>query len=105
MPLFGNQQQNQGTAVWGPQAADAAAQTGRVRRGVFTSDLSVSEYARRGPVEPLGASAPPSSTAASAAGLRPSADLTQAMYNAREWPCRPDAPRADAARAPASRST
>ena len=22
MPLFGNQQQNQGTAVWKPQAAD-----------------------------------------------------------------------------------
>jgi hypothetical protein len=46
MPLFGNQQQNQGTAVWEPQAADGRlAQTaGANPAGVFTSDLSVSEY-------------------------------------------------------------
>jgi len=46
MPLFGNQQQNQGTAVWEPQAADGrlAHTAGANPAGVFTSDLSVSEY-------------------------------------------------------------
>jgi uncharacterized protein YbjQ (UPF0145 family) len=58
MPLFGNQQQNQGTAVWEPQAADGRlAQTaGANPVGVFTSDLSVSEYVLLGEAgfEPLG---------------------------------------------------
>jgi len=58
MPLFGNQQQNQGTAVWEPQAADGRlAQTaGANPAGVFTSDLSVSEYVLLGEAgfEPLG---------------------------------------------------
>src|SRR5260370_42006338 len=57
MPLFGNQQ-NQGTAVWEPKAADGRlAQTaGANPAGVFTSDLSVSEYVLLGEAgfEPLG---------------------------------------------------
>jgi uncharacterized protein YbjQ (UPF0145 family) len=58
MPLFGNQQQNQGTAVWEPQAADGrlAHTAGANPAGVFTSDLSVSEYVLLGEAgfEPLG---------------------------------------------------
>ncbi len=57
MPLFGNQQ-NQGTAVWEPQAADGrlAHTAGANPAGVFTSDLSVSEYVLLGEAgfEPLG---------------------------------------------------
>ena len=58
MPLFGNQQQNQGTAVWEPPAADGrlAHTAGANPAGVFTSDLSVSEYVLLGEAgfEPLG---------------------------------------------------
>ena len=57
MPLFGNQQ-NQSAAVWEPKAADSRlAQTaGASPAGVFTSDLSVSEYVLLGEAgfEPLG---------------------------------------------------
>src|SRR6266704_562379 len=47
MPLFGNQQ-NQGTAVWEPKAADGRlAQTaGANPAGVFTSDLSAQDFFR-----------------------------------------------------------
>ena len=77
MPLFGNQQQNQGTAVWEPQAADGglAHTAGANPAGVFTSDLSVSEYVLLGEAgfEPLVfVVAPPSTTSACkpAAGAR-----------------------------------
>ena len=57
MPLFGNQQ-NQSAAIWEPKAADRRlAQTaGANPAGVFTSDLSVSEYVLLGEAgfEPLG---------------------------------------------------
>src|SRR5512142_2530096 len=58
MPLFGNQQQDQGSAVWEPKAADTrlAHTAGASPSGVFTSDLSVSEYVLLGEAgfEPLG---------------------------------------------------
>src|ERR1700709_2599726 len=46
MPLFSNQQQGQDSAIWEPKAGDSRlAQTaGANPTGVFTSDLSVSEY-------------------------------------------------------------
>jgi hypothetical protein len=57
MPLFSSQP-NQGTATWEPRAADSRlAQTaGASPAGVFTSDLSVSEYVLLGEAgfEPLG---------------------------------------------------
>jgi uncharacterized protein YbjQ (UPF0145 family) len=57
MPLFSNQSPDQ-TATWEPEAADARlAQTaGADPAGVFTSDLSVSEYVLLGEAgfEPLG---------------------------------------------------
>ena len=57
MPLFSNQS-NQSTATWEPQAADTRlAQTaGASDTGVFTSDLSVSEYVliEEAGFEPLG---------------------------------------------------
>ncbi|HEX5296272.1 MAG TPA: heavy metal-binding domain-containing protein [Streptosporangiaceae bacterium] len=45
MPIFGNQQQDQGSATWEPQAAGSrlAHTAGANPSGVFTSDLSVSE--------------------------------------------------------------
>ena len=57
MPLFSNQQ-NQGAGVWEPQVADSrlAKTAGASPAGVFTSDLSVSEYVLLGEAgfEPLG---------------------------------------------------
>src|SRR5258708_29736266 len=57
MPLFSNQP-GSNAAVWEPQAADSRlAQTaGASEAGVFTSDLSVSEYVLLGEAgfEPLG---------------------------------------------------
>ena len=57
MPLFSNQP-NQNAAVWEPQAADSrlAKTAGASPAGVFTSDLSVSEYVLLGEAgfEPLG---------------------------------------------------
>ena len=57
MPLFGNKPTD-GSASWEPQAAAGRlAQTaGAAPAGVFTSDLSVSEYALLGEAgfEPLG---------------------------------------------------
>ena len=93
MPLFGNQQQNQGTAVWEPQAADGRlAQTaGANPAGVFTSDLSVSEYVLLGEAgfEPLGFVVGSSIYHVGLQAGRWSQNqelqiLTQAMYNARE---------------------
>ncbi|MGH3222288.1 MAG: heavy metal-binding domain-containing protein, partial [Streptosporangiaceae bacterium] len=59
MPIFSGQQgQGQDGAIWEPQAADGRlAQTaGANEAGVFTSDLSVSEYVLLGEAgfEPLG---------------------------------------------------
>src|SRR5712671_2802398 len=92
MPLFGNQQ-NQGTAVWEPKAADGRlAQTaGANPAGVFTSDLSVSEYVLLGEAgfEPLGFVVGSSMYHVGLQVGRWSQNaelqvLTQAMYNARE---------------------
>src|ERR1700751_3900537 len=92
MPLFSNQQ-NQNAAVWEPQAADGRlAQTaGANAAGVFTSDLSVSEYVLLGEAgfEPLGFVV---GSSIYHVGLQVSRwgrnqelqVLTQAMYNARE---------------------
>src|SRR5947208_976541 len=58
MPLFSNQQPGQDSAVWEPKAADSrlAHTAGANPTGVFTSDLSVSEYVLLGEAgfEPLG---------------------------------------------------
>src|SRR5260370_3379161 len=92
MPLFGNQQ-NQGTAVWEPKAADGRlAQTaGANPAGVFTSDLSVSEYVLLGEAgfEPLrfvvGSSVYHVGLQAGRASQNQELQvLPQAMYNARE---------------------
>src|SRR6266478_1870198 len=92
MPLFGNQQ-NQGTAVWEPKAADGRlAQTaGANPAGVFTSDLSVSEYVLLGEAgfEPLGFVVGSSIYHIGLQAGRWSQNqelqvLTQAMYSARE---------------------
>ena len=92
MPLFGNQQ-NQGTAVWEPQAADGrlAHTAGANPAGVFTSDLSVSEYVLLGEAgfEPLGFVVGSSIYHVGLQAGRWSQNqelqvLTQAMYNARE---------------------
>jgi uncharacterized protein YbjQ (UPF0145 family) len=92
MPLFSNQQ-NQNTAVWEPKAADGrlAQTTGANEAGVFTSDLSVSEYVLLGEAgfEPLGFVV---GSSIYHVGLQVSRwgrnqelqVLTQAMYNARE---------------------
>src|SRR5271165_1731431 len=92
MPLFGNQQ-NQATAVWEPKAADGRlAQTaGANPAGVFTSDLSVSEYVLLGEAgfEPLGFVV---GSSIYHIGLQVArwgqnqelSVLTQAMYSARE---------------------
>src|SRR5216683_5501914 len=92
MPLFGSQQ-NQATAVWEPKAADGRlAQTaGADPSGVFTSDLSVSEYVLVGEAgfEPLGFVVGSSIYHIGLQVGRWSQNqelqvLTQAMYNARE---------------------
>ena len=92
MPLFGNQQ-NQATAVWEPKAADGRlAQTaGANPAGVFTSDLSVSEYVLLGEAgfEPLGFVVGSSIYHVGLQVGRWNQNtelqvLTQAMYNARE---------------------
>jgi len=92
MPLFGKGPE-QGTASWEPQAADSRlAQTaGADPGGVFTSDLSVSEYALLGEAgfEPLGFVV---GSSIYHIGIQTSkwsqnqelVMLTQAMYNARE---------------------
>ena len=94
MPLFGNQQQNQDSAVWEPKAADSrlAHTAGASPSGVFTSDLSVSEYVLLGEAgfEPLGFVV---GSSIYHVGLQVSRwgrnqelqVLTQAMYNAREF--------------------
>jgi len=94
MPVFGGQQgQGQGEAIWEPQAADGRlAQTaGANEAGVFTSDLSVSEYVLLGEAgfEPLGFVV---GSSIYHVGLQIGrwnknqelTVLTQAMYNARE---------------------
>jgi len=92
MPLFSNQP-NQSTATWEPQAADTRlAQTaGASPAGVFTSDLSVSEYVLLGEAgfEPLGFVIGSSIYHVGMQVGRWSQNqelqvLTQAMYNARE---------------------
>ena len=92
MPLFGKDQTDS-TATWEPQAADGRlAQTaGAAGGGVFTSDLSVSEYVLIGEAgfEPLGFVV---GSSIYHIGLQNSkwgqnqelTTLTQAMYNARE---------------------
>ena len=92
MPLFGKGP-DQDTAAWEPQAADSrlAHTAGADPAGVFTSDLSVSEYALLGEAgfEPLGFVV---GSSIYHIGLQPSkwgqnmelTVLTQAMYNARE---------------------
>ena len=92
MPIFGGQQGQDG-AIWEPQAADGRlAQTaGANEAGVFTSDLSVSEYVLLGEAgfEPLGFVV---GSSIYHVGLQIGrwnknqelVVLTQAMYNARE---------------------
>ncbi|HEX4519409.1 MAG TPA: heavy metal-binding domain-containing protein [Gaiellaceae bacterium] len=92
MPLFGRDSSDT-TATWEPQAADGRlAQTaGATPGGVFTSDLSVSEYVLLGEAgfEPLGFVV---GSSIYHIGLQTSrwgqnqelGVLTQAMYNARE---------------------
>jgi uncharacterized protein YbjQ (UPF0145 family) len=92
MPLFSSQS-NQSTATWEPEAADSRlAQTaGASPSGVFTSDLSVSEYVLLGEAgfEPLGFVVGSSIYHVGLQIGRWSQNqelqvLTQAMYNARE---------------------
>jgi uncharacterized protein YbjQ (UPF0145 family) len=92
MPLFASQP-NQSSATWEPQAADSRlAQTaGASDAGVFTSDLSVSEYVLLGEAgfEPLGFVLGSSIYHVGIQVGRWSQNqeltvLTQAMYNARE---------------------
>src|SRR5579872_6277695 len=92
MPMFSNQQ-NQHAAVWEPQAAASrlAKTAGANPAGVFTSDLSVSEYVLLGEAgfEPLGFVV---GSSIYHVGLQVGRwgqntelqVLTQAMYNARE---------------------
>src|SRR5438477_1841232 len=93
MPLFGNQQQDQGAAAWEPQAAASrlAHTAGANPSGVFTSDLSVSEYVLLGEAgfEPLGFVVGSSIYHIGLQNAKWSQNqelttLTQAMYNARE---------------------
>jgi uncharacterized protein YbjQ (UPF0145 family) len=93
MPLFGNQQQDQGSAAWEPQAAASrlAHTAGANPSGVFTSDLSVSEYVLLGEAgfEPLGFVVGSSIYHVGLQTGRWNQNqelqlLTQAMYNARE---------------------
>jgi uncharacterized protein YbjQ (UPF0145 family) len=92
MPLFSNQP-NVSTAVWEPQAADTrlAHTAGAEDTGVFTSDLSVSEYVLLGEAgfEPLGFVVGSSIFHIGLQVGRWSQNqelqvLTQAMYSARE---------------------
>jgi uncharacterized protein YbjQ (UPF0145 family) len=92
MPLFGNQQ-DQGSGSWEPQAASGrlAKTAGADEAGVFTSDLSVSEYVLLGEAgfEPLGFVIGSSIYHIGMQIGRWSQNqeldvLTQAMYNARE---------------------
>jgi uncharacterized protein YbjQ (UPF0145 family) len=92
MPLFSNQQ-NAGQGNWEPEAADTrlAHTAGADPAGVFTSDLSVSEYALLGEAgfEPLGFVVGSSIYHIGLQGAKWSQNqelqvLTQAMYNARE---------------------
>ena len=92
MPLFSNQP-NQNAAVWEPQAADSrlAKTAGANPAGVFTSDLSVSEYVLLGEAgfEPLGFVVGSSIYHIGLQVGRWNKNtelqvLTQAMYNARE---------------------
>ena len=79
MPLFSNPK-DPSAGVWEPQAAEGrlaktAGAAGADQVGVFTSDLSVSEYVLLGEAgfEPLGSSSAPRSTTSacrSAAGTR-----------------------------------
>src|SRR5580765_5081703 len=99
MPLFGRDQTD--TAAWEPQAADGrlAHTAGAEATGVFTSDLSVSEYVLLGEAgfEPLGFVIGSSIYHIGIQVGRWSQNqelqvLTQAMYNARSWRwpgCRP----------------
>jgi uncharacterized protein YbjQ (UPF0145 family) len=91
MPLFSNQPQS--TATWEPQAADSrlAHTAGADAAGVFTSDLSVSEYVLLGEAgfEPLGFVIGSSIYHVGLQVGRWNQNqelqvLTQAMYNARE---------------------
>ena len=94
MPLFSNQgQSGSDTAVWEPEAADSrlAHTAGAEQTGVFTSDLSVSEYVLLGEAgfEPLGFVIGSSIYHIGLQVGRWSKNqelqvLTQAMYNARE---------------------
>jgi uncharacterized protein YbjQ (UPF0145 family) len=92
MPLFSNQSQSN-AAIWEPQAADTrlAHTAGAAEGGVFTSDLSVSEYVLLGEAgfEPLGFVVGSSIYHIGIQVGRWSQNqelqvLTQAMYNARE---------------------
>jgi uncharacterized protein YbjQ (UPF0145 family) len=92
MPLFSNQPADQ-TAAWEPQAADTrlAETAGANPAGVFTSDLSVSEYVLLGEAgfEPLGFVVGSSIYHVGLQLGRWNQNqelqvLTQAMYNARE---------------------
>ena len=92
MPLF-NRGQDQDSATWEPQAADSrlADTAGAKQGGVFTSDLSVSEYVLLGEAgfEPLGFVVGSSIYHVGMQVGRWSQNqelqvLSQAMYNARE---------------------
>src|SRR5215468_3201490 len=92
MPLFSGQQGQDGP-VWEPQAADSrlAKTAGADPSGVFTSDLSVSEYVLLGEAgfEPLGFVVGSSIYHVGLQYGRWNQNtelqvLTQAMYNARE---------------------
>jgi uncharacterized protein YbjQ (UPF0145 family) len=92
MPLFSNQQ-NSSTDIWEPKAADGrlAKTVGANEAGVFTSDLSVSEYVLLGEAgfEPLGFVCGSSIYHIGVQISRWSQNqeltvLTQAMYSARE---------------------
>ncbi|HUJ04648.1 MAG TPA: heavy metal-binding domain-containing protein [Streptosporangiaceae bacterium] len=92
MPLFSNQS-GASSAVWEPQAADSrlAHTAGAQDAGIFTSDLSVSEYVLLGEAgfEPLGFVVGSSIYHVGIQVGRWSQNqelgvLTQAMYNARE---------------------
>jgi len=93
MPLFSSQSSAPGSGIWEPQAADSrlADTAGAAEGGIFTSDLSVSEYVLLGEAnfEPLGFVVGSSIYHVGIQIGRWSQNqelqvLTQAMYNARE---------------------
>src|SRR3984957_4455409 len=93
MPLFSSQPNQASTAAWEPPAADSrlAGTVGANETGVFTSDLSVSEYVLlgEGGFEPLGFVVGSSIYHVGIQVGRWSQNqelqvITQAMYNARE---------------------